>query len=95
MAGMERAVNQLELQVRVAWKAWAQWRWHSFCDACERPRYVGRGRRGGRRVCVDCWEHAPRRSGAEAVAPMSERLLTAEDVAELEALHDEYGETGP
>jgi hypothetical protein len=52
-------MNALEAQARLAWRAWAEWRWHGFCDGCGQPRYVGRGRRKGRRLCVDCWEHAP------------------------------------
>jgi hypothetical protein len=51
-------VNVLDAQTRVAWRAWADWRWHGFCDGCGQPRYVGRGRSHGRRLCPDCWEHS-------------------------------------
>jgi hypothetical protein len=51
-------VNVLEAQTRVVWRAWADWRWHGFCDGCGQPRYVGRGRRHGRRLCPDCREHS-------------------------------------
>jgi hypothetical protein len=52
-------VSALELQARQLWRGWADWRGYGRCDACERMRYCGRARRRGRRLCLECFEHAP------------------------------------
>jgi hypothetical protein len=52
-------MSGLEAQARTIWRGWAEYRGYTRCDECGQPRYCGRARRRGRRLCLACFEFTP------------------------------------